>query len=208
MNLKRSFVQRGDFTLNQWLAMSQGSVEENLKFRLILCESADEVQQCIIDAFSHIISQLVINRQYRQQLDEDQITIQIVEAFGYMGLPARHDAMVGGHCDISISTRFGVLWLAEAKIWRGCAWAFKGFRQLLTRYATGLEGHLNGALLLYAFSPNASGLLVKWRGFLERRLKLGLDIDKIAGLHFHSRHRHPGSGLTVSVRHEIVPLFW
>lgn len=198
----------GDFTLNDMVKFTKGNAEAQIRFRLYLAESASEILQLVDEALSLVIRRLVANRQYHQGLSEDQITNSVVDALNYLGFIVHHDKMVGGHCDITIEMDFGFLWLAEAKIWRGCSWAFKGFRQLLTRYSTGITGQNDNVLLLYVFRPDALTLLEKWRSALNKRLSLGLTAEPITGLEFATCHKHPSSGLDVNVKHVMVPLYW
>ena len=124
------------------------------------------------------------------------------------GIPAYHDVKIGGHTDISVEMRDGFLWIAEAKHWTGKSWVFKGFRQLMTRYATGLLGQDQGAILIYFEQEKPSDLLAKWRTALDGLTELTGDIEEVNELQFNSSHPHKGTGRTFHVKHYAIPLYW
>jgi len=124
------------------------------------------------------------------------------------GIPAQHDVKIGGHTDISVAMRDDFLWIAEAKHWKGQAWIFKGFRQLLTRYATGMPGQDHGAIIIYFLQEGPADLMGKWKSALSRRAKLTGMIEEVDELRFNSAHPHRGTGRTFNVKHFGVPLFF
>jgi hypothetical protein len=71
---------------------------------------------------------------------------------------ANRDVKYGGHTDILIKLADDFVWIAEAKLWKGCSWAFSGLKQL-GGYMSGLPGQDRGAVILYVFKPDAAGLL-------------------------------------------------
>lgn len=143
-------------------------------------------------------------------LGEDELTLQICEMLKVGGFQATHDAQIGGHCDIVVVGKDHFLWLAEAKKHGGYDWLSKGFKQLSTRYSTGVMGQDHGEVLIYCYAKNASAILSKWREELEAcnaELETA-DSPKGNALEFHSTHKHTSTGLDFHVRHKIVALYW
>ncbi len=159
-------------------------------------------------ALSLAIGFLVQNRKYKQQSCEDALNTDIVALLGMNGIPARHDVKIGGHTDISVEMRDGFLWIAEAKHWKGETWIFKGFRQLLTRYATGMPGQDHGAIVIYFLKERPAAFMAKWMAALARRAVLTGGIEAVHELQFNSAHPHKGTGRTFNVKHYGVPLFY
>lgn len=190
--------------LNRARALPTG----DMQLRLMAAENNAEYLAQVERALTVAISELVANRKYKQDTSEDGRTVQIVSMLRMAGLNAIHDAKIGGHTDISIRLGDNFLWIGEAKNWRGSAWAFKGFRQLLTRYATGLDGQENGAIILYIEESNATGLLKKWRLNLEKLATALHRVADVTNLRFTSIHTHAGAGTPFTVRHLAVPLYF
>ena len=146
----------------------------------------------------------------KQAMDEDEITLQICEILIGMSFPAYHDTQVGGHCDIVIRGNDQFLWLAEAKIHSSYGWLDKGFKQLATRYSTGVNGQDNGDVLIYCYLKDADAMLNVWRSEL---MKKNPDVTITQGpceksLIFCSTHKHCSSGLDFSTRHKAISLHW
>lgn len=159
-------------------------------------------------ALDHAISEIVKYRQFKQNLSEDQLTVELASALTLMGIPTSHDPAYGGHTDLAIEMRLGFLWMGEAKIWRGSSWAFKGLRQLVTRYSTGMPDQTHGGLILYYYNQNAAILMSSWRDRLIALAKLTAETEIINSISFRSAHNHPAVGQNYHVRHFGVPLFW
>jgi hypothetical protein len=174
--------------------------------RLLSAESFDERLSCVEDAVNFAIEILVENRHLKQNLSEDQRTSEIVGNLKAMGFTANHDEQIGGHVDIVVRTH-GLLWLGEAKNWKGCDWASRGMRQLLTRYSTGLPGQSSGGIILYFEQRDAAALMTTWRDHMVSE-QLARSIDAISELSFRSHHDHVSTGTRFSVRHYPVPLYW
>lgn len=177
-----------------------------IALKLLCAESLEEKLSCVEDAVNFAIEQLVENRHLKQDLSEDQRTSEIVSNLKSMGFAATHDEQIGGHVDIVIRLA-GLLWLAEAKNWDGCAWASSGIHQLLTRYSTGLPGQSVGGLIIYFKQRDAASLMSKWRNHVVSE-RLARSIDAISEISFRSHHRHAATGTTFTVRHFPVPLYW
>ena len=171
-------------------------------------ETNEELLIQVERAVAIALQEMVGNRKYLVGTSEDARTVQLVSMLRMAGFPAVHDRKIGGHTDISISLLDNFLWIAEAKNWRGPAWAFKGLRQLLTRYATGMPGQENGAVILYIDYDEASGFVTKWREALEKLQTEAHAIGIVQPLQFSTKHTHVGAGTQFTVKHIGVPLFW
>lgn len=155
-------------------------------------------------------NELETNRHKKQGLDEDQLTIEICSFLNGLGFQAAHDQQIGGHCDIVIRGKELFLWLAEAKKHNAYDWLDKGFKQLSTRYSTGVLGQDNGEVIVYCFNKDAKTMLMKWRVELQSRNKdVKIQLNKDGNpLLFSSSHKHEASGLDFHVRHKAVSLYW
>ena len=155
-------------------------------------------------------NQLEQHKNKKQKMDEDQITLQICEMLFAMSFPAFHDASVGGHCDIVITGNEQFLWLAEAKIHDSYSWLDKGFRQLSTRYSTGVIGQDNGEIIIYCYTQNAKVMLDKWKvELISRNSGVIIEASPCGNpLIFLSRHTHDSSGLSFQTRHKAIALYW
>jgi hypothetical protein len=197
-----------ELTLRDLLNRAHNNTPFEIQLRVQAAETHGEMLEQLERALALAISHLVRNRKYKQDLDEDQRTVELVSLLQMAGFPAYHDVKIGGHTDISVEMRDGFLWIGEAKNWTGQSWIFKGFRQLMTRYATGLPGQNHGAIIIYFDQQKASELLAKWEKALARQWKLTGAIEKVNGLQFNSAHPHKGTGETFYVKHHAVPLYW
>ena len=197
-----------ELTLRDLLNRAHSNTAFEIQLRIQAAETHEEMLKQLERALALAISHLVRNRKYKQGLDEDQRTVELVSLLQMAGFPAYHDVKIGGHTDISVEMRDGFLWIGEAKNWTGQSWIFKGFRQLLTRYATGLPSQNNGAIIIYFDQEKAGELLAKWEKALSRQWKLTGNIQKVNCLQFDSAHPHKGTGETFYVKHYAVPLYW
>lgn len=187
------------------------SFEDNnpcFKHARIALTSRDEgkIVESIEWLIKNAIRKLVSHKRHKQNLSEDAITVSIIEILEGGGLPFQHDTEIGGHTDISICIRDEFLWIGEAKLWEGPGSIYKGFKQLISRYSTGLPGELNGGILIYFYKRDVKKLMEKWANkMLEEENVTCEDID---GLDYRSTHVHPSSGLDFCIRHFAVPLLF
>jgi hypothetical protein len=201
-------VMTDEITLRDLLNRAHQNTPLEIQLRLQAAETHEDMLKQLERALGLAMSNLVRSRKYKQGLSEDQRTVEIVSLLQMAGFPAFHDVKIGGHTDISVEMRDGFLWIGDAKNWTGQSWIFKGFRQLMTRYATGLPGQNNGAIIIYFDQERAGELLGKWEASLGRLWKLTGAIEKVNGLQFYSAHLHKGTGETFHVKHYAVPLYW
>lgn len=164
--------------------------------------------EAVQKAVDYACNELEQNKHKKQQLGEDAITLEVCSMLKMAGFQAAHDHSVNGHCDIVITGKELFLWLAEAKEHSNYAWLDKGFRQLSTRYSTGVKGQDHGEVLIYCYNEDAKAMLDKWRTELKNRNE-GVSTDDAADpLLFKSTHKHAASGLDFHVRHKAIALYW
>jgi hypothetical protein len=197
-----------EITLHDMLNRAHNNTAYDVQLRMQSADTQEEILKQLERALALAIALLVKNRKYKQGLSEDALTTDIVSLLSMNGIPAHHDVKIGGHTDISVEMRNGFLWIGEAKHWTGKSWVFKGFRQLMTRYATGLPGQDQGAIIIYFEQEKPSELMAKWRNSLARLSELTGEIEEVSELQFNSSHPHKGTGRTFHVKHHGIPLYW
>lgn len=197
-----------DITLRDMLNRAYNNTAYDVQLRMQSAGTHEEILKQLERALALAIGHLVKNRKYKQDQSEDALTTDLISMLSMNGIPAFHDVKIGGHTDISVEMRNGFLWIGEAKHWTGKSWVFKGFRQLMTRYATGLPGQDNGAIIIYFEQDKPSELLKKWRTSLGKLTELTGDIAEVDELQFNSSHPHKGTGRTFNVKHYGIPLYW
>lgn len=161
-------------------------------------------------AIDFACNELEQHKHKKQGLGEDAITLEICSMLNMLGFQATHDTDVGGHCDIVIKGIDLFLWLAEAKEHSNYGWLDKGFKQLSTRYSTGVLGQDHGEILIYCYTANAQLMLDKWRAELQARNSDVKTKGASCGnpLVFDSIHKHASSGLDFNIRHKALALNW
>lgn len=195
-------------TLRDMLNRAHNNTAFDVQLRMQSAETHEQILKQLERALEMAINLLVKNRKYKQGQSEDALTTDIVSLLNMNGIPAYHDVKIGGHTDISVEMRNNFLWIGEAKHWTGKSWVFKGFRQLMTRYATGLPGQDQGAIIIYFEQQDAAALLGKWRASLASLTKITGEILEVNDLQFNSAHPHKGTGRTFDIKHYGVPLYW
>lgn len=196
-----------EVTVSALLLLQRGTALEAAN-KYTLAQSHEAKLEAVRAALDHACNELEINKHLKQNLNEDQLTIEICQYLSGLGFQPRHDEQIGGHCDIVIRGRDLFLWLAEAKWHDGYAWLDKGFKQLSTRYSTGVHGQDQGEILIYCKNRNAKAMLQHWRTELTARNKDVKAFDDPDGnqLAFWSEHQHDASGLQFRVRHKVLAL--
>jgi hypothetical protein len=197
------------YTLENVKAMALGGAAE-ITLRNILAQTHEDRVEAIQMAVDFACNELELNKHLKQELDEDQLTVEICSMLKTFGFQAAHDEQIGGHCDIVVKGKDRFLWLAEAKLHTAYAWLDKGFKQLSTRYSTGVPGQDNGDVIIYCFNQDANAMIAKWRAELTSRNPIVKTKSTKSGasLQFLSYHKHDASGLEFHVRHKVVALYW
>jgi hypothetical protein len=176
----------------------------------ILAQTHDDRLEAIQMAVDFACNELQLNKHKKQGLDEDQLAIELCSILKAFGFQVAHDEQIGGHCDIVVKGKELFLWLAEAKMHTAYAWLDQGFKQLSTRYSTGVPGQDNGEVIIYCFNKDAKAMMAKWRQELTSRNPAVTTQASRCGnqLLFLSSHKHDASGLEFHVRHKAVALYW
>ena len=172
-------------TLETVQAMVDGGPGE-IMLRNILAQTHDDRLEAVQMAVDFACNELQLNKHKKQDLDEDQLTVELCYLLKTFGFQVAHDEQIGGHCDIVIKGKDLFLRLAEAEMHTAYAWLDKGFKQLSTRYSTGVPGELT-----------------------SRNPEVATKVSKCGNpLLFLSSHKHDASGLDFQVRHKAVVLYW
>jgi len=198
-----------EFDLETVKAMALGGPGE-ITLRNLLAQTHDDRLEAVQMAVDFACNELQLNKHKKQDLDEDQLTVELCSLLKTFGLQVAHDEQIGGHCDIVVKGNDLFLWLAEAKMHTAYAWLDKGFKQLSTRYSTGVPGQDNGEVIIYCFNKDAKAMVDKWREELtSRNPEVATKVSKCGSpLLFLSSHKHDASGLDFHVRHKAVALYW
>ena len=200
-------------TIDSLLARASNTASQ-LNLKWLVAAGHEERFTVLRNALNHCYRELVDNRQVNLegQVGEDQLSVQICQMLGGMGIHASHDPQVGGHVDILVKDRDGFLWVGEAKIDRGPAYVAGGFDQLSTRYGTAGDGRNHGEMIIYTWFPKMAERLRKWQDHLVGTANVdGLQIvDPIKDpkWYFTTKHLCPATGHAFNVRHVYVPLYF
>ncbi|UWQ35835.1 hypothetical protein K3552_09785 [Leisingera aquaemixtae] len=197
-----------DITVSTLLLHQQGTAIEAANL-YTLAQSHDARLKAVRKVLDFACNELEINKHLKQDLSEDQLTIEICQFLSALGFQPRHDEQVGGHCDIVVRGKDMFLWLAEAKWHNSYGWLDKGFKQLSTRYSTGVSGQDQAEVVIYCKNKDAVAMMQNWRKELSSRND---DVKTFDGegenpLEFWSEHSHVASGMTFKVRHKAVVLY-
>ena len=195
-----------DITVSTLLQFQQGTAlgAANLYALAQTHETRLEAVRTVLD---FACNELELNKHLKQDLSEDQLTIELCQFLSGLGFQPRHDEQIGGHCDIVVRGKDMFLWLAEAKWHNSYGWLDKGFKQLSRRYSTGVVGQDQAEVVIYCKNKDARSMLEKWREELTRRNEDLKSYDSDVGNHleFWSEHIHEASGLNFRVR-DLLPL--
>jgi hypothetical protein len=140
-----------------------------------------------------------------QKDGEDRLTFDLILPLRQLGYRATHDAMSGGHVDITVH-HGAHSWIAEAKL----DWEIdEGLKQLTTRYiaASGDPSHDHGGLIFYLKREDANAIMLGWRAKMEAMGHQCSDCLQ-SRLAFYSEIKLKGTGLPYVVRSMAVSLFW
>lgn len=199
------------FSLEDVLAI-EGESARGCALKFSYSSSHSDREMALMKLMDFLCNELEKNKHVKLEdmCTEDSLTIDLVSMLKSLKIDAAHDKQHGGHCDIVVEGSAGFLWIAEAKKHGGYAWLEKGFRQLATRYSTGVDGQDTGEIIIYCWQKNASSVLERWRCELAR-LHQDVTVDNAinqATLTFNSTHPHCATGRSFRVRHKIVSLYF
>lgn len=139
-----------DFTLASILQMERGTAR-GVAMQFSYARNHEEREISIRRLIDFSCNEMEKNKHLKKEDDksEDQLTIEIVSQLKMLGIDASHDKQQGGHCDILVEGSEGFVWIAEAKKHKDYLWIEKGFRQISTRYSTGVYGQDAGDIIVY-----------------------------------------------------------
>ncbi|HFG1847057.1 hypothetical protein NB614_11840 [Vibrio parahaemolyticus] len=152
-------------------------------------------------------------RQHHLEKGEDGITEHMIVQLKSKYPSSFHDPQLGGHCDFYIETRSSngnlYQWVAEAKLWEGFEYVYKGLtEQLLGSYALGGVHSCSGAMIFYSkLSSGSKYAMDKWHKGLEEK-KIRIESKRSDGLRFDTSHKlNDGTGSDFYVKHYCVNLY-
>lgn len=181
--------------------------QQKIHLRMVTYETYEAFVAIVNDAVDLVIRMIEENPKYKQKMSEDQLTILLVEALRALGLPASHDSMIGGHCDVVIRGRNDYTWLGEAKIHSSYDWLLKGFEQLDSRYMAPASGRDHGGIIIYCYGERADLVLDEWiKHLLAERLDVNIITYDNDNIRYETAHEHARNGRIVKVRHSIASL--
>ncbi|WP_376959640.1 hypothetical protein ABNQ39_06960 [Azospirillum sp. A26] len=140
-------------------------------FKSKLCTDYAGFVSAVHRAIDSAVAKMCENRNFLQDLKENQLTLHITSALTHMGFDAKLDANSNGHCDVSVNDPRGYQWLGEAKIHKNdYDWLYDGYLQLTTRYASGSKDQDNGGLIIYCYMSRADLMMTRWLDHLTKKV--------------------------------------
>jgi hypothetical protein len=190
------------------LMMLASSKSDEIRFRWMFAGDHIDRRKIIEDAIDYIAAEFGETPHHRSDRDEDGLTIDIVTSLKHLGFYATHDEDIGGHCDIVVRGKDNFLWMAEAKIHNAYDWLAKGYRQITTRYSTGMPGQDAGGLVIYCKAANVKSIMDTWRAHFAELFGDVTIVDcHTSPLSFVSISTHPRSGLSFRIRHMPISVW-
>lgn len=189
--------------------LAKGDVRRETFLGLMSAGCAEDILARIDPAIDYILRDFSRCPKERQNRSEDGLTVDLISCLNAMTFDESHDTTTGGHCDIVIEGRFGVLWLGEAKIHSNHAWLLSGFNQLDKRYATAVEGQDRGGIIIYHYGARSDRVMNSWqKHLLKARPEITVIDRKKGDLVMNTQHVHRRTGRSYHVRHVIASLYW
>lgn len=144
-------------------------------------------------------------------LCEDGITDKIRIALNMAGIIAEHEAMEGGHADLTIKN-LKFKWIAEAKIKdknNGYDWLWKGFLQLTERYSTNAANCNKGGFLVYVKQRNSLQVMRRWKDHMQGQDGYEFSFESREQAHeFISSHSHTKYGTACEISHFCLSAYF
>lgn len=138
-------------------------------------------------------------------LDEDALSAILNISLQNLNLDASAK-FVNGNTDVTI--QYGTYkWLGEAKFGDDVAKLYKGYLQLTTRYATGMDGQTAGGMLIYCPHESAKPAIAGWRAALETEVPGCNARDAKSDLMFRSEDVCEATGAKLDIVHIAFPLY-
>lgn len=133
--------------------------------------------------------------------------IKSSESVALNHITSNTEGHASGHCDLNIS--WGEYhWHGEAKIYKGPAYIYEGYRQLTERYYAGTSSYNYAGILIYFQEPMIKKLTGYKNLLLEKKDDAQIEEDIITGrpLYFNVKDNHPSTGLPMNIVHFPVNL--
>lgn len=198
-------MNKDDITLGDLERLGMLNKPLIINYHLLSYNTYSEFIQIIYNALDFIIQKIEESRQYYYNLDEDQITINIINMLICMGFDASHDTAVGGHCDVLIKGKpaYSHLWIGEAKIHGAYKWLWDGFLQLDRRYSVGRENSCHGAMIIYCNVARIDNVMQSWKDHMRTQTDYDFSFSNCDILinGFDSSHTHHRTGQKFMTKH-------
>ncbi|WP_244262842.1 hypothetical protein [Shewanella frigidimarina] len=210
MNLPNQILERTslkellDGDLEMLLPNATASIQSELSK-----SNFDEFINNTYSLLDKIIGRIELHPIHREHDSEDRTTIEIVNAFNYLGERLEHEASYGGNCDLTSNFQNKYLWLGEAKIDYSNAHIYQGFRQLCDRYLMASKMSKQGALLIYCKSKNIAEVISSWKTYFKRsaQTEYSISIEEEGNGYFITNHFHKPTQQNLKIKHMAISLF-
>jgi len=157
------------------------------------------------DAVQFEVRLMAERRHDLHDLDEDALSAILNISLQSLNLDASAK-FVNGNTDVTIQYN-AYKWLGEAKFGSDVAKLYKGYLQLTSRYATGMDGQSAGGMLIYCPHGSAKVALAAWRAALEAELPECNARDGKVELTFRSEDECEATGAKLDIVHIALPLY-
>ncbi|GAM99147.1 hypothetical protein U91I_02788 [alpha proteobacterium U9-1i] len=196
------------FTYQDLMLMAAGNRPREIVVKLMFASDYSSFVESVEDAIDHIADRMSENPQLRQEREEDELSIDIVDQLKAMSFDAEHDMTIGGHGDIVVRGRGSFLWIGEAKKHSSYPWLLKGYNQLTTRYASGLETQAVGGLIVYSYGQRVDQVMENWKTFLDENATVEGFGEGGRSACFRSTYLSERTGILCTVRHLGISLYF
>jgi hypothetical protein len=173
--------------------------------------SYNEFVTVVESSLCYAAQQLGRDAAVHKKSDENVLTHNILASLKGVGLIARFDASVNGHCDISVYHGNEYLWLGEAKIDNGPAYLYDGYLQLVHRYSTGQPRECCGGIIIYSRQARIDQRMAGWKGKLSEELNLDMehfkDVDSCVSCCFQFFRTSEKTGQSLKIFNLPVALY-
>ncbi|MDP2561412.1 hypothetical protein [Psychrobium sp. 1_MG-2023] len=170
----------------------------------------DEWIERLYEDIDDIIKEHVTpNSSYRMDDPEDRFNVDMVGWLKERGYEARHDEWTNGHSDICVTCpkwNTSYRWIGESKIHKDYDHLLEGFKQLTSRYSSGLTGESQGGVIIINRNKDLGNVMTTWKKRLEGQpddIFTNLKISNCAQnpFSFYSTHNHSRTSIEYKVRH-------
>ena len=174
--------------------------------------SYEDFVRNLYDHIHRSISSLENFKHYIEHEGEDATTARIIMFLEGAGLKARQQA-AGGNVDIYVDDLTNNFkWIGEAKKYESVTNIAEGFKQLVTRYASGKDkkGKGYGALIAYLRRPNTIHHVDAWKDTIAKLPEATnvrfSECQRMAPFAFLSEHDHQETNCSYETWHVCVQL--